>query len=143
MPNGQQKLLSAEEFAAKVKAKYPDYAHVPDQELTTKILAKYPEYSEKVMAPGVAEARTAIQGPLMSAQIAPHEKLPRGVISTEEIPPGQRPYAEGIMTGAAEAVGASVGGRAVAGIKGLAKLPKIVQILSKAAGSGVGAGAAD
>lgn len=41
-------LLTAEEFAQSIKAKYPDYASVPDAELAAKILAKYPEYQSRI-----------------------------------------------------------------------------------------------
>jgi hypothetical protein len=66
MPDDTPKQLSAEEFAAKVKQQYPAYAHVPNQELTAKILEKYPEYGDRVMAPGVAEARQEVLGPMIS-----------------------------------------------------------------------------
>lgn len=61
MPNG---MLSAEEFAGKIKAAYPDYASVPDQELTAKILQKYPDYQSQVLPPGAAQARAAVAKPL-------------------------------------------------------------------------------
>lgn len=35
-------------FASKIKAKYPQYADIPDAELTQKILAKYPQYQDLV-----------------------------------------------------------------------------------------------
>lgn len=41
-------LLTAEEFAQSIKAKYPDYASVPDAELAAKMLAKYPEYQSRI-----------------------------------------------------------------------------------------------
>jgi hypothetical protein len=40
--------LSTAEFAARIKAEYPDYASVPDEELTRRVLAKYPEYRQQV-----------------------------------------------------------------------------------------------
>lgn len=40
--------LSVEQFAAKIKAKYPDYASVPDDELARRIVEKYPEYKAQV-----------------------------------------------------------------------------------------------
>lgn len=40
--------LSVKEFAAKIKAKYPDYAPMGDLELTRRILAKYPEYQDSL-----------------------------------------------------------------------------------------------
>jgi hypothetical protein len=39
--------LTPESFAQTIKAKYPQYANVPDLELTNKILEKYPAYREK------------------------------------------------------------------------------------------------
>ncbi len=42
------KKLSVKDFAAKIKAKYPDYSNVDDSELVKRITAKYPEYNEQV-----------------------------------------------------------------------------------------------
>src|SRR4051812_10197984 len=36
--------MSVADFAAKIKAKYPDYAGIDDHVLALRILAKYPEY---------------------------------------------------------------------------------------------------
>jgi len=43
-----KKKVKVKEFAAKIKAKYPDYKDVDDLELTNKIIAKYPEYKDQV-----------------------------------------------------------------------------------------------
>ena len=40
--------LSVDEFAGKVKAKYPEYKDVDNRTLSEKIVAKYPEYKDKV-----------------------------------------------------------------------------------------------
>lgn len=40
--------LSVEEFASKIKAKYPEYQNVDDQTLAEAIVKKYPEYKGKV-----------------------------------------------------------------------------------------------
>src|SRR5579864_2398688 len=40
--------ITKQQFAQKIKAKYPDYASVPDADLTTKILAKHPEYGASI-----------------------------------------------------------------------------------------------
>lgn len=40
--------VSPQEFAAKVKAKYPVYANVPDDQLVEKITAKYPQYKSQI-----------------------------------------------------------------------------------------------
>lgn len=44
-------LLTPEAFAQSIKAKYPDYASVPDAELAAKMLEKYPEYRDRVQVP--------------------------------------------------------------------------------------------
>lgn len=43
--------LTVDQFAAKIKAKYPQYAQVDNATLTDKILAKYPQYSSHVNVP--------------------------------------------------------------------------------------------
>lgn len=40
--------LKPEEFAAKIKAKYPQYKDIDDKELTQKIINKYPQYADSV-----------------------------------------------------------------------------------------------
>lgn len=40
--------LSIQDFAAKIKAKYPDYKDINDTLLTQKIITKYPEYKDMV-----------------------------------------------------------------------------------------------
>lgn len=49
---------SVEQFAARIKAKYPAYQDVPDRELVERVLAKYPEYRDRVTLeepPGLLE----------------------------------------------------------------------------------------
>lgn len=46
-----EQLLTPAEFAQSIKAKYPDYASVPDEELATRMLEKYPEYRDRVKTP--------------------------------------------------------------------------------------------
>ena len=46
--------LNTKDFAAKIKAKYPEYADVDDTELSRKIVDKYPEYKDKVSFEPVA-----------------------------------------------------------------------------------------
>lgn len=41
-------MVSVEEFAEKIKAKYPDYAEVDNNTLAQKMLEKFPEYRDKV-----------------------------------------------------------------------------------------------
>lgn len=53
---------SRKEFAASIKAKYPAYADVPDDQLVDAMLAKYPTYKSQVDSyegtPGYADAAT-------------------------------------------------------------------------------------
>lgn len=62
------------EFAAKIKAKYPQYADMPDEELAQKMVAKYPQYQDMIDAPG-EQPKAAPQGPIynraMGAAMAP------------------------------------------------------------------------
>lgn len=40
--------MNASDFAAKIKAKYPEYAGMPDADLVQKVIAKHPEYASQV-----------------------------------------------------------------------------------------------
>src|ERR1700743_239051 len=40
--------LSIQDFAARIKAKYPDYKDINDTLLTQRIIEKYPEYKDMV-----------------------------------------------------------------------------------------------
>lgn len=48
--------LTVDQFAAKIKAKYPSYANIDNQVLAQKIIAKYPQYADTVEAPKQASA---------------------------------------------------------------------------------------
>jgi hypothetical protein len=41
-------VLTPQQFARRVKGKYPEYQHLADEELTRRVLAKYPEYRSVV-----------------------------------------------------------------------------------------------
>ena len=45
---GEQTLLSVDEFAEKIKSKYPAYQDMDNLELATKIIEKYPVYADQV-----------------------------------------------------------------------------------------------
>ena len=45
---------SPQEFAASIKAKYPQYAEIPDDELVTRILDKHPVYRDRISQPAQA-----------------------------------------------------------------------------------------
>jgi hypothetical protein len=44
-------LLSVDDFAARIKAKYPDYAGMDNTTLAQKVIAKHPEYASQVSIP--------------------------------------------------------------------------------------------
>jgi hypothetical protein len=44
----QEQQFTPQEFAAKVKAKYPVYASIPDDQLVEKVTAKYPQYKASI-----------------------------------------------------------------------------------------------
>src|ERR1700678_2599180 len=48
MPDQSPQQLSPSDFAAKVKAKYPAYASLPDDQLVEKITAKFPQYKSQI-----------------------------------------------------------------------------------------------
>jgi len=48
-PSSDAEEMTVQQFAAKIKAKYPAYANIDDNTLTQKILAKYPQYSSSVI----------------------------------------------------------------------------------------------
>ena len=51
---------SPQEFAASIKAKYPQYAEIPDDELVTRILDKHPVYRDRIIwQPQAAPAEAA------------------------------------------------------------------------------------
>jgi hypothetical protein len=52
------KKLSVKDFAAKIKAKYPTYSSVDDNELVSKMLDKYPTYKDQVESPIVKKKET-------------------------------------------------------------------------------------
>jgi hypothetical protein len=140
--------LTAEQFAAKIRAKYPGaYDHLQDQELTTKVLQKYPEYNEKVMAPGVAESRKQqqVSGPIAQS-IARYDKSPDAAYSIFQ-PTGVSTQPKGgQLGGTSEQVGkvrklqksvtetslSMVGGVPGAGVKGVAG------VAARVAGAGAG-----
>jgi PAS domain-containing protein len=65
--------MNPQEFASRIKAKYPEYAGLGDDELTARILAKHPEYRQHVdMDTRVADEAAAR---LESRGVAPGSKV--------------------------------------------------------------------
>jgi len=56
-PPSDNGLLSVDEFAEKIKAKYPQYKDMDNLELTNKIIAKYPVYKDQVNISGQVEKK--------------------------------------------------------------------------------------
>ena len=61
--------LTASEFAARIKKKYPEYADINDKELTQKVINKYPEYRDQVDL-GIDLGDVAKGGAAFAADIA-------------------------------------------------------------------------
>jgi hypothetical protein len=59
---------TVEQFAARIKAKYPQYRNVPDDRLVHAIIAKYPEYQSRVEIPyrPISDARISAPPPVGS-----------------------------------------------------------------------------
>jgi hypothetical protein len=53
LPVGAKLVISPQEFAEKIKAKYPEYGDIPNDKLVELVLAKYPVYKTWIVFPGV------------------------------------------------------------------------------------------
>jgi hypothetical protein len=114
-------LLSPSEFAQTIKAKYPDYASVPDDVLAAKMLEKYPEYQAHVQpmrtwgdtakdvaigaAKGVGQYRLADAEPL-----APVDARALTVVKSEPLPDSSWAPFRKMVASALPTVGGIVGG---------------------------------
>lgn len=153
--------MSAEDFAGKIRAKYPGaYDGLQDQELTAKVLQKYPQYSSQVMAPGVAQARqqqrgTMTQGNVDKAfpgtqkdplsQTLMNMTLARSGQQAQASPIGQSEMEQGQAAGTKaglETIGGALGGEVLAPALGLEGLNPFIQAMGRgsAIGAGMGAG---
>ena len=139
--------MTPQEFAAKIKAKYKDYAGMDDLELAKAVVSKYPDYGSQVQFgsdPPISNSafevagKTTTPNPQSMTQYASFAGVPaayRGVgfdparaLLTNEPTQG---FAEDVLRGLPAAGGAAVG--AVGGIPG--------GPLGMIAGAGLGAGA--
>lgn len=136
MPDGAQ--LSPQEFAAKIKAKYPAYASIPDDQLVEKITSKYPQYKAQIKtAPlqipdAISQSRASIAKkvqPLTGSEVPSGPTViptasgsvpgdwaqafadPRSTERTQQALASARP---GMTRSTAEITGSMVGGAAVA-----------------------------
>lgn len=48
--------LTRAQFAARLKAKYPEYADLSDEDLVTRTLDKFPYYNSFIRAPGLPDS---------------------------------------------------------------------------------------
>lgn len=62
--------MTTAQFAQKVKAKYPQYAHIPDEELAEKVMAKHPEYRDAVDANSQFRGKGAFIDPAYESTVA-------------------------------------------------------------------------
>jgi len=102
MPNGDtpQQQFTPQEFAAKIKTKYPAYASIPDDQLVQKITTKYPQYKGQIKQAAGTPIDTKAQGTI-SAQPSMFEKLKSGVKSVA-MDPFKLPEAVGSITSGIE-----------------------------------------
>ncbi len=92
-PQPPKKKLGVSDFAAKIKAKYPDYKNVPDDELVQKIIVKYPEYKDQVdltikkkelSASSGGQSNVPSDNQIPTVDLSPKKKFLSGVFDTVE-----------------------------------------------------------
>ena len=86
-PIPKPKKLKIKDFAAKIKAKYPDYKDMDDTELTNRIVTKYPEYKDQVdLTPETPKKKVGTIGLEESSLQAGNVLSQSGGVGWEEIP---------------------------------------------------------
>jgi hypothetical protein len=130
------------EFAAKIKAKYPAYKSIPDDQLVSKITAKYPQYKSQIKGGGISASDPLVTGkmpmPIAPVPTPPTPTEPRGTSSYGKAGPrGEQPLFTSAearkQVGNELALGGSlIGGEAVEG-SGL-----LMKMLAQFLGGGVG-----
>ena len=79
--------LTYQDFAKRIKEKYPQYNSLDDSTLTAKILEKYPQYSETVDTGFMNPVKTEVQQPNNGTQVEPikqPEQTNKGLVSTPQ-----------------------------------------------------------
>jgi hypothetical protein len=124
--------MTPDQFAAKIKEKYPAYADIPNHELTDKILKKYPQYGERIKAAPseAAQAASAPKPHIPHVDMHPEESnvhklvtgpplagTESGLSSPAQDPENRKRMEQGIAVGSAivnpvETAGALAGGYA-------------------------------
>jgi hypothetical protein len=85
MADPRESLLTTTEFAQRIKAQYPAYASVPDEDLAQRMLEKYPEYKDRVVQPDFKTTNEPYRDPraLFAEQVGEAAKgAIRGAVST-------------------------------------------------------------
>lgn len=85
-PIPKPKKLKVKDFAAKIKAKYPDYKDMDDTELTNRIVKKYPEYKDQVDLTPETSKKVGTIGLEESSLQAGNVLSQSGGVGGEEIP---------------------------------------------------------
>lgn len=131
--------MTPDEFGAKIKAKYPDYASVDNVELSRRIVAKHPEYASQVeFKDAVAQPNADNISTMGAAGKAISETMTEDVPYLGKVARAVREDIPGFIAEKAGQVGASVekAGQAIG-------LPKAGELVGKAIGTaGASTGAA-
>lgn len=131
--------MTPDEFGAKIKAKYPDYASVDNAELSRRIVAKHPEYASQVeFKDAVAQPNQDNISKMGAAGQAIKETMTEDVPYLGKVAKAVRDDIPGFIAEKSGQVGASVerAGQAIG-------LPKAGELAGKAIGAtGASTGAA-
>ena len=75
--------LSPQEFATKVKSKYPEYKDIDDVTLAQRVIEKYPEYADRVSMDegGLSQQPTEDTQDLPPAEEDPRSLLEKAIFS--------------------------------------------------------------
>src|SRR5271154_5512938 len=157
MADGTQ--FTPQEFASKIKAKYPAYASIPDDQLVEKITAKYPQYKEQIKqaSPESQRPDAVKQAQGKFANLPPNYDISKGPLvgtpeqdkTIDELVPKVPQRLSEIRRNVAEIGGSMVGGEAVAPLIKSAEaaggasafLKWLLPMITRAGGTGAGAGA--
>lgn len=80
------KKIKVKDFAAKIKAKYPEYKDIDDNVLTQKIIQKYPVYKETVDFSQPAESIKKKDEIGSTTSLPPSSPIPSGLSDDKQIP---------------------------------------------------------
>lgn len=82
-----QEILDPSSFAAKIKAKYPQYANLDDNTLTQKVLSKYPQYAGNVDTSSISPTTNTQQQPFVNnVQPNAQNQTNNGYVNSVDLP---------------------------------------------------------